>query len=49
LWDDYYHFDPVGHRLCGEMTGTVYCLADKIRVKVMRVNVEEKKIDLELA
>lgn len=48
LWNDYYHFDPIGHRLCGEMTGTVYRLADKVKVKVMRVNVEEKKIDLEL-
>jgi len=48
LWNDYYHFDPIGHRLCGEMTGMVYRLADKVHVKVMRVNVEEKKIDLEI-
>lgn len=48
LSNDYYHFDPTGHRLCGEMTGKIYRLADKVKVKVMRVNAEEKKIDLEL-
>lgn len=49
LYNDYYHFDPTGHRLCGERTGYVYRLADRVKVRVMRVNVEEKKIDLELA
>ena len=48
LQDDYYHFDPVGHRLCGENSGTVYRLSDRLRVRVMRVDLEEKKIDFEL-
>lgn len=47
LRNDYYHFDPVGQRLTGERSGTVYRLSDKLRVKVIRVNLEDKKIDFE--
>lgn len=49
LKNDYYHFDPVGHRLYGERSGNVYRLADKIQVKVARVDLDEKKIDFLLA
>lgn len=49
LTQDYYHFDPVGHRLYGERGGSVYRLSDRLRVRVVRVDLEEKKIDLELA
>lgn len=49
LGDDYYQFDATGHRLIGERTRTVYQLGDKIRIKVVRVDLDEKKIDLELA
>ncbi|NIR60143.1 MAG: ribonuclease R [Gammaproteobacteria bacterium] len=47
LRNDYYHFDPVHHRLTGENTGTVYRLADPVRVKVVRVDLDERKIDFE--
>jgi ribonuclease R len=49
LHNDYYHFDPAGHRLRGERTGKVYRLGDQIRVKVVRVNLDDRKIDFELA
>jgi ribonuclease R len=49
LKNDYYQFDATGHRLTGERTRKTYRLADKIRVKVVRVDLDEKKIDLELA
>ncbi|MDM8558890.1 ribonuclease R [Candidatus Parabeggiatoa sp. HSG14] len=49
LKEDYYHFDPIGQRLRGESSGTTYRLSDRIRVKVVRVDLEEKKIDFELA
>ncbi|MDE2088456.1 MAG: ribonuclease R [Gammaproteobacteria bacterium] len=49
LGDDYYHFDPAGHRLRGERSGRMYRLGDKVRVKVMRVDLDERKIDFELA
>ncbi len=48
LPNDYYHFDPVVHRLTGDRTGKVYQLAQKVQVKVMAVNVDERKIDFEL-
>lgn len=46
---DYYHFDPVHQRLSGERRGKTFSLAQKVRVKVMAVRVDERKIDLELA
>jgi len=49
LPNDYYHFDPVVHRLVGERTGRVFQLAQKLRVKVVSVNVADRKIDFELA
>ncbi|MDH5191577.1 MAG: ribonuclease R [Gammaproteobacteria bacterium] len=49
LKNDYYHFDPVKHRLTGERMGKSYRLADRIKVKVMRVDLDERKIDFELA
>jgi ribonuclease R len=45
---DYYHYDAIGHRLQGERTGKNYRLANRLNVKVMRVSVDEKKIDFEL-
>jgi len=49
LDNDYYHFDPVGHRLTGERTGQVYRLGDRVRVRVAAVNLDERKIDFVLA
>jgi ribonuclease R len=46
---DYFHFDPVGHRLTGERTGKVYRLGDTLRVKVAAVNIDDRKIDFVLA
>jgi len=48
LDNDYYHFDPIGHRLAGERTGNVYRLGDRLRVKVAAVNLDERKIDFVL-
>jgi ribonuclease R len=48
LPNDYYHYDPVVHRLTGDRTGKVFQLAQKVKVKVMAVNVEERKIDFEM-
>jgi len=45
---DYYHFDPVGHRLTGERTGKNYRLGNRVKTKVMRVSLDDKKIDFEL-
>lgn len=45
---DYYHFDPIAHRLNGERQGKSYRLGSRIKVSVMRVSVDDKKIDFEL-
>ncbi len=45
---DYYHFDPVGHRLRGERTGRIFRLANRVKVLVTRVDIDDKKIDFEL-
>ena len=44
---DYYHFDPVAHSLSGERSGRRYFLGDRIRVSVLSVNVDERKIDFD--
>jgi len=48
LPNDYYHFDPVAHRMKGERTGRVFQLADRVKVRVVTVNLDERKIDFEL-
>lgn len=49
LDNDYYHFDPIGHRLTGERTGIVHRLGDRVRIQVAAVNLDERKIDFVLA
>ena len=47
LGNDYYHFDPARHRLIGERTRGIYRLGDPIRIKVVRVDLDEARIDFE--
>ena len=46
---DYYHFDAAKHCLQGERSGKSFRLGDIIEVQVVRVDLDEKKIDFELA
>ena len=48
LEQDYFHFDPTSHQLLGERSGIRYRLGDAINIKVVRVDLDEKKIDFEL-
>lgn len=48
LGNDYFHFDPVGHRMQGERTGVSYRLGDRVQVQVARVDLDDRKIDFEL-
>jgi ribonuclease R len=48
LGNDYYHYDPARHWLIGERTNRIYRLGDVVAVKVMQVNLDERKIDFEL-
>lgn len=48
LGQDYFHFDPTSHQLKGERTNTNYRLGDTVKIRVMRVDLDEKKMDFEL-
>ncbi len=45
---DYFQHDAAKHRLIGERTAVSFRLGDEVRVKVVRVDLEDRKIDLEL-
>jgi ribonuclease R len=45
LDNDYYHYDPIGHRLTGERTAKVIRLGDPMRIRVAKVNLDDRKID----
>lgn len=46
--NDYYNFDPVRHQLTGKRREFSFSLADSVRVRVLAVSIDERKIDLEL-
>jgi ribonuclease R len=46
LGRDYFRYEPNRHLLLGERTGMRYRLADRIRVKLVRVDLDTRKIDL---
>ncbi len=46
--DDYYRFLDADHALFGENTGKTYRLGDMVTVKVVRVDIERRQIDLGL-
>jgi ribonuclease R len=48
LRNDYYYFDSIHHRLVGERSGIEYKLGGSVKVKVIKVDVDDRKIDFEL-
>ena len=46
--DDYYRYSEQSHTLFGENTKKSYRLGDKVRVQVVRVDMERRQIDLGL-
>ncbi|AYH42647.1 ribonuclease R [Azoarcus sp. DN11] len=48
LGSDYFHFDETRHELAGERTGVRHRLSDRVRVQVVRVDLETTKIDFRL-
>jgi ribonuclease R len=48
LTNDYYHFDSGSQTLTGERTGLSFRLGAQVRVVVSRVDIDERKIDLQL-
>ncbi|WP_079214033.1 ribonuclease R [Ventosimonas gracilis] len=48
LPDDYYHFEPAHQSLSGERSGRSFRLGDSVQIRVMRVDLDERKMDFEL-
>jgi ribonuclease R len=49
LGSEYFSRDMVHRRLTGERSGRSWQLADTVKVRVIRADLEQKKIDFELA
>ena len=47
LGPDYFHFDPVRHRLRGERSHRSFRLADRMRVRLTKVDLDERRMDFE--
>ena len=48
LGSDYFHFDPARHQLVGERKRRRFRLADRVGVKLVRVDLEQMRIDFVL-
>jgi ribonuclease R len=48
LGQDFFKFDPTSHQLKGERTAVRYRLGDSVSIKVVGVNLDDKKVDFEL-
>ncbi|HYD55993.1 MAG TPA: ribonuclease R [Burkholderiales bacterium] len=46
LGRDYFQYDAARHALLGERTGTRFRLADRMKVKLVRVDLDTRKMDL---
>ena len=49
LGQDYFHFDQAKHQIVGERSNKRFQLADRVNIKVARVDIETSKIDFVLA
>ena len=48
MTDDYYHYDERSHALIGERTGKTYRIGDRVRIRVISVNLDERVVDFDL-
>jgi len=48
LTNDYYHFDAASQTLTGERSGLCFRMGDQVRVVVSKVDLDDRKIDLQL-
>ncbi|KAF4513891.1 UNVERIFIED_CONTAM: hypothetical protein B566_EDAN017572 [Ephemera danica] len=49
LGEDYFQFDNIKHQMLGERTGQRFRLGDRVRVRLVRADLETNKIDFVLA
>ena len=48
LGDDYYEYDEDNYCLKGRLTGKVYTLGDKVRIEVVKADLQKKQLDFKL-
>jgi ribonuclease R len=48
LGADYFHFDDKAHAMVGERTNKRFRLSDRVRIQLVRVDMEQNKIDFRL-
>ena len=48
LGSDYFHFDANRHQLLGERSGKSFRLGDRVAVQLVRVDLEQARIDFAL-
>jgi ribonuclease R len=48
LRDDYYHYDEQKYHLIGERTKKIYRIGDEVKIKIAKVNRDERELDFEL-
>lgn len=48
LGNDYFHYDKAHHEMVGERTHVKFRLGDRVKIKVVRVDLETTKIDFSL-
>ncbi len=48
MQDDYFRYDEENMRIVGQTSGRVFSLGDRVKIRVSRVNLEQKTIDFEL-
>ena len=48
LKDDYYHYDEEKYHLIGERTKKIYRIGDEVKIKVTKVNRDERELDFKL-
>jgi ribonuclease R len=49
LGQDYFARDRSGYRIVGRSSGKIYRLGDRLRVRVVNVSLDERRVDFELA
>jgi ribonuclease R len=49
LTDDYYYYEEATHSLTGRRTGRRYRLGDRVRVNVVRVDLQRRQLDFRVA
>jgi ribonuclease R len=48
LGQDYFHFDEAAHAMVGEKSGRRFRLSDRVKVQLVRVDLDQNKIDFRL-